>query len=101
MPGWSLHDELRLLVGAGLTPYRALRTATLNPSRSIKQLRDGGSVAPGTRADLVLLDRNPLEDVANARAIAGVVVAGRWFSRTEIDRRLSEAASLLSRPPIH
>jgi imidazolonepropionase-like amidohydrolase len=92
IPGASLHDELGYLVGAGLTPFEALRTATVNPARVIAGLDDGGSIAEGRRADLVLLDADPLAAIGNTRSIGGVVVAGRWLSRAEIDRRLADPA---------
>jgi imidazolonepropionase-like amidohydrolase len=82
-PGWSLHDELRLLVGAGLTPYEALRAATANAGEFFaKHFHAGpsGTITPGARADLVLLDANPLDDIRNTRKVRGVVVRGRWMA---------------------
>lgn len=72
VPGFSLHDELGYLVGAGLSPYQALRTATVNPARFLDTADDSGTVTPGSRADLVLLEANPLDDIANTRRVAGV-----------------------------
>jgi imidazolonepropionase-like amidohydrolase len=89
VPGYSLQDELGYLVGAGLTPFEALRTATVNPARVIKGLGDGGSVAPGKRADLLLLEADPRAAIGNVRRIAGVAVAGRWLSAAEIAGRLA------------
>ncbi len=90
VPGASLHDELELLVAAGLTPFQALRAATANAGAF---LGDGsGLVAAGAPADLVLFARNPLEDIGNVRAIEGVVVRGRWLSGAELAR---ETAALL------
>jgi imidazolonepropionase-like amidohydrolase len=79
-----LHDELKLLVAAGLTPYEALRTATANPAEFIGRSGEFGTVAAGTRADLLLLDANPLSDVANAARRAGVMVRGRWLTKDEL-----------------
>ena len=70
-PGFSLHDELDLLVAAGLPPAAALRAATSNPAAVFPKL-ETGSIAPGRRADLVLLDANPLTDIRNARRIRAV-----------------------------
>ncbi len=92
VPGFSLHDELDELVGAGLSPYDALVTATSNPAAFWGLLDEVGTVAVGKRADLVLLIRNPLEDIQNTKTIAGVLVRGQWLSRDRIDERLQEIA---------
>jgi hypothetical protein len=84
-PGSSLHDELALLVRAGLSPLDALRTATLNPARFLGLSDTFGTVAQGKVADLVLLDRNPLDDIANTQRIYGVVANGRYLARAELD----------------
>src|SRR5580692_4087237 len=78
-PGFSLHDELELLVRAGLTPMEALQAATLNAGKYL-DLPDTGTIEKGKRADLVLLDSNPLVDIKNTRTIQSVVLAGRYFS---------------------
>ncbi len=83
-PGISLHLELQRLVAAGFTPLDALQTATINPARFLGKLADFGTVAAGRVADLVLLP-NPLEDVANTRAIVGVVADGRYWSSADLD----------------
>jgi imidazolonepropionase-like amidohydrolase len=87
-PGFSLHQELALFVQAGLTPMQALQTATRNPAEFMGRLADLGTVEKGKLADLVLLDANPLEDIRNTRAIRAVVLAGRYFSRADLDRML-------------
>jgi hypothetical protein len=84
-PGFSLHDELALFVKAGFTPMEALQTATLNPARFLGLSEDQGTVEKGKVADLVLLDRNPLEDISNTRKIRSVVLAGRFLSRQQLD----------------
>jgi imidazolonepropionase-like amidohydrolase len=76
VPGHSLHDELALLVSAGLSPLAALRTATTAPARFLGVVDRFGAIAPGFAADLVLLDANPLDDIANTSAIRSVVVGG-------------------------
>lgn len=86
--GWSAHDELALLVTAGLTPFEALSTATRNAAEYLGD--DAGTVAVGKRADLLLLEGNPLEDVRHAAWPVGVMVRGRWLPAEEIARRLDE-----------
>src|SRR5271163_35423 len=104
-PGFSLHQELALFVQAGLTPLQALQTATLNPAKFMNRLADLGTVERGKLADLVLLDANPLEDIANTKKIRAVVLAGRYLDRTEIDRMLKgvekAAAESGSAPAAH
>ncbi|MBL8266031.1 amidohydrolase family protein, partial [Steroidobacter sp.] len=80
-PGSSLLDELGWLVKGGLTPLQALRAATVTPARYMGRQQDFGSVRPGKLADLVLLDRNPLADIANVRAIDSVVMNGRLYEK--------------------
>jgi len=94
-PGFSLHEELALFVKAGFTPMEALQTATLNPSRYLG-LPDTGTIEKDRRADLVLLDANPLDDIRNTRRIESVVLAGRYFSRADLDtllHRVEQAAA--------
>jgi imidazolonepropionase-like amidohydrolase len=95
-PGFSLHDELELLVGAGLPPVAALRAATSAPAAVFPKLQTG-SIAPGRRADLVLLDANPLIDIRNARRIRAVILAGKFFDRPTLDRLLASALKLAER----
>jgi hypothetical protein len=80
-PGSDLHNELALMVRAGLTPIEALRTATINPARALGIEKEAGAIAPGMFADLVLLEADPLQDIRNATRIAGVVAAGRYAPR--------------------
>jgi imidazolonepropionase-like amidohydrolase len=90
VPGFSLHDELALLVEAGLTPADALRAATVNPAKFLDEQTVHGSVSVGKRADLVLLDANPLADIRHTQKIHGVVLNGRYLTRDEIQKLLSE-----------
>ena len=90
VPGFSLHEEMELFVQAGLTPMEALQTATSNPARFLGREATMGSVAPGKLADLVLLDADPTVDIHNARKIESVVLAGRYFSRNDLDHLLSQ-----------
>lgn len=87
-PGFSLHEEMQLLVQAGFTPLEALQCATRNPAEYLGMLGQMGTVEKGKVADLVLLDANPLDDIANTQRIAGVVVAGRYLSRADLDQLL-------------
>ena len=89
--GFCVHDELAAMVRGGMTPLAALQTATLNPAKYFGLVKTRGSVAPGQRADLVLLDANPLTDIANVQAIRSVVVAGRLLDRKELDQLLARA----------
>jgi imidazolonepropionase-like amidohydrolase len=88
VPGLSLHEELMLLVEAGLAPADARRTATLNPARVLGLANSMGSIEAGKLADLVLLDANPLADIRNTRRIRAVVANGRLYRRADIERFL-------------
>ncbi len=81
--GFSLHEELQYMVRAGLSPAQALATATTVPARFIGAAGGGSLIAAGQRADLVLLDANPLLDIRNTTRINGVLADGRWFGATE------------------
>jgi imidazolonepropionase-like amidohydrolase len=83
--GFSTHEELKLLVKAGLSPYEALRTATFNAARIANEESRWGTIETGKVADLVLLKENPLDDIANSRSIAGVVKSGRWFDEATLN----------------
>jgi imidazolonepropionase-like amidohydrolase len=90
-PGSSLHDELELLVRAGLTPAEALRAATVGAAEYLGLADRLGAVEPGKLADLVLLDANPLDDVANTRRIHAVVLGGKLHPKADLERMLTEA----------
>ena len=89
--GFCVHDELAAMVAAGMTPPAALQTATINPARYLGREMTLGTIAVGKSADLVLLDGNPLEDIANVRRIRAVVSAGRFLDRAALDRLLVQA----------
>ena len=97
-PGFSLHQELAFFVQAGLTPMQALQTATRNPAEFMGRLEDLGTVAKGKLADLVLLDANPLDDIANTRRIQAVVLAGRYLDRAALDRMLKGVERAAAEP---
>ena len=91
--GSGLHDELGEFVKAGLAPADALRAATLRPAEFLGLDAEYGSVQPGRHADLVLLDANPLESIANTRAIDAVILGGRILDRAQLERMLQEVES--------
>lgn len=93
VPGFATLRELVTLVEAGLSPYEALVTGTRNPAEYLGVPGSFGTIEVGKRADLVLLDANPLEDIANVQRVAGVMAAGRWLPRDTIDARLEELAA--------
>jgi imidazolonepropionase-like amidohydrolase len=90
VPDFSLHEELGMLVRAGLTPLEALQAATLNPALSVAATDSLGTVEPGRVADLVLLDADPLSDIGNVRRIDAVALKGRYFDRPALDAMLAE-----------
>ena len=90
VPGFSQHDELKLLVAAGLPPSEALRAATVNAATFLGKANEFGTVEVGKRADLVLLDDDPLQDVANTSRYAGVMVRGRWLDGDALRRALTD-----------
>ena len=84
VPGFSLHDELEILVENGFSPYEAIAAGTIVASKVVARMNgqdNFGAILPGKRADLILLEQNPLEDVSNTRKIRGVMAAGRWYDR--------------------
>jgi len=85
VPGFSAHQELALMVAAGMDPYNALLAGTANPARFLKREGQFGVIAPGAAADLVVLGANPLEDIRNTRQIRGVMLAGRYLDRAQLD----------------
>jgi imidazolonepropionase-like amidohydrolase len=93
VPGFGTHREMAAMAEAGLTPYAVLQAATRNAAEYLGASGESGTVEVGRRADLVLLDANPLQAVANASRIAGVMTRGRWLPRAELDRMLDEIAA--------
>jgi len=87
VPGYSIHDELSILVDAGFSAYEAIKTGTVNAAEVVEQMvGEGGfgTVEVGKRADLLLMDRNPLENVGAIRDLRGVMAAGRWYTHGEL-----------------
>ncbi|WP_207511137.1 amidohydrolase family protein [Longitalea luteola] len=90
-PGFGLHDELKWLVKAGLTPAQALQTATINPARYLDLQNQYGTVSAGKIADLILLDENPLSDISNTQKIQSVFVHGKILNRSVLNNMLETA----------
>jgi cytosine/adenosine deaminase-related metal-dependent hydrolase len=90
VPGFSIQRELDAMIKAGFTPYQALEMGSRNVAAHFGAEEEFGTVAVGQRADLVLLEANPLDEVANWSRRAGVMVRGRWLDRAEIAKRLDE-----------
>jgi imidazolonepropionase-like amidohydrolase len=89
VPGFSVHHELKYLVDAGLSPYEALKTGTVNVAKFYKK-NDMGVVKAGAVSDLILLNGNPLQDITQTTNIAGVMVGTKWIDKKAIDEELSK-----------
>jgi len=76
-----------------LTPYQALRASTTNPFEFLGELEEAGTIEVGKRANLVLLEANPLENISNTQKIAGVMIQSRWLSKAEIKARMDEVVA--------
>lgn len=93
VPGWASQEELRIFVNdVGMSPYEALRAATSVPAGFLGEANEVGTIAPGKRADLVLLEGNPLVDIRQTERILGVMVRGRWLTQSKIAERLDAVA---------
>jgi imidazolonepropionase-like amidohydrolase len=97
VPGKSLHEELGLLVAAGLTPRQALHTATTGPADFLESRDSLGTIRVGAYADLVVLDADPLANIANTQRIRSVFARGRYFDRATLDRMIGEGARAAQR----
>ena len=89
VPGFSIHDELRILTENGFTPYEAIKTGTVNAAIVVEEMNgngDFGTIEIGKKADLILVEDNPLEDVANIKNILGVMASGRWYNKTMLKK---------------
>ena len=86
IPGHSIHQELALLVEAGLSPYEALKAGTVNIAAYLNEANRAGAILEEHRADFILLDRNPLSDIANSQSVSGVYSQKRWHSRIDIEQ---------------
>jgi imidazolonepropionase-like amidohydrolase len=97
VPGFSLHDELKVLVQCGLTPLQALRAATLAPARMLNKAEDFGTIESGKMADLVLLEANTLDDIRNTQRISAVILGGKLLRRDDLDAFLRLAEQMAKR----
>lgn len=93
VPGFSLMHEMRDMVEAGMTPLQVLQSGTTAVAKHFGVESEMGTIATGKRADLILLDANPLENIGNMERRAGVMVNGRWLPKADIDRKLNEIAA--------
>lgn len=93
VPGFSLHNEMAAMAKAGMSPYEILKSGTKNVGDYFQRYDSFGTIAVGKRADLILVNKNPLEDIANVKNRAGVMIRGRWMSEQEIQKKLEEIAA--------
>ncbi len=93
VPGFSIQHELQYMIKSGLTPYEALKIGTVNPAVFFDREGEFGMIKTGASADFLLLDANPLEDIGNVQARAGVMVRGVWLPEEEIHERLGKIAA--------
>lgn len=94
--GFSMHREMKALADAGLSNYAVLEAATKNPSAFFGTLDKVGTIEKGRRADLVLLDANPLENISATEKRAGVMLKGKYYTQDEMNKWLDEAAAKIS-----
>lgn len=93
VPGFSIHREMQRMADAGLSAYEIVKSGTANVGQYFKAQDTFGTIAVGQRADLILVDANPLENVSNMEKRSGVMVRGRWLPASEIDARLTRIAA--------
>ena len=88
-PGFSIHDELRILTENGFTPYEAIKTGTVNAAMVVEKMNgdgDFGTIEVGKRADLILIEDNPFEDIAHIKTVLGVMASGRWYDKAMLEK---------------
>ncbi|WP_020599469.1 amidohydrolase family protein [Spirosoma panaciterrae] len=90
LAGFSIHEELQEWVSAGIPEYEALKACTANAALFLKRQSEVGTIEAGKQADLVLLEGNPLQNIANTQKRSGVMLRGRWFSAAELNQMLAE-----------
>ncbi len=98
VPGFSLHDELKLLVASGLSPFEALRTGTVNAARFLGD-QAAGTIEVGKRAELIMIEGNPLSDIGNAARVRAVFSRGRWHDSAALSAMLARTAERQSPEP--
>jgi len=89
--GFTIHNEISNMTECGLSNFDALKTSTVNPCRYLGIINRKGTVSTGKDADLLLLEKNPLEDISNIRSIFGIFKSGRYYDRQELDKLLQQA----------
>lgn len=100
IPGFSLHQEFRERAASGLSPLEVLQMTTLNGAEFLHREATMGTVDEGKNADLVLLDANPIEDVANLAEISAVFLKGRYFSKEALEKLKSDVADAYKNQPL-
>ena len=93
VPGFSIHREMERMVAAGMTPYEVIASGTQNVGEYFQDEDHFGTIEVGTRADLILVEANPLDDVSHIARRAGVMVRGQWLSEADIQERLARIAA--------
>lgn len=94
LPGRALHEELALLVrDGGMSALEALRAATADAAAFMGIAKETGTIAAGKSADFIMLEANPLEDIARVSQIAGVSLRGRWFDRAALKKLVDDVAA--------
>ncbi len=91
VPGFSMHDEFRIMIENGFSSYEAIKTATVNAAHVINQMKgkgDFGTLEAGKKADLILIDGNPLEDISHLKKIEGVMASGKWFDKATLQKMI-------------
>jgi imidazolonepropionase-like amidohydrolase len=92
--GFSIHDELETFVKCGLTPWAALQTATINPATYLSFDKRLGTIEQGKQANLILLDKNPLEDIRNTRSIHAVFTGKKMYEKQQLQEMMTDARSI-------
>ena len=92
VPGFSVVEELQNFVEAGVTPYQAIKAATKDAAEFLGASNEFGTISVGMRADLILVEGNPLKSVANLKRRAGVMVRGRWLTTSDLQKQLDALA---------
>jgi imidazolonepropionase-like amidohydrolase len=93
IPGFSVAEELQNFVEAGLTPYQAIKAATKDAAEFLEASNDFGTITVGKRADLVLVEGNPLENISNLKKRIGVMARGRWLTISDLQKQLDALAA--------
>ena len=93
VPGFSIHREFQVMAAAGMSPYDIIKSGTANVGLYFRDKDDFGTIAVGKRADLLLVNANPLENIGNLRNRVGVMVRGVWLPEEHIQERLEEIAA--------